>query len=910
MTDVKLYEFHVNGMETNTFTVVKFKGQEALSTLYTFDIVLISTTSMEDFVNLVNKEASLIYLRPDKNIHYNGIISQFEYLQISKYFYLYRAILTPKVWRATRTQSSKIYLNKTTQAIVSEVLNDTQLHPDIDFSINLSTVEDAWDYVCMFNESAFNFISQHMERNGIYYFFEQNVLREVMRIVDNKDVHEVKAEGETLSYAYSWEPKKPTEYIYSFHLRQSALPKQVIVRDYNYDKANLTLQGEADVDKDNGLGEVYTYGEHVRGMDEAKALAQVRAQELTCRHKHYNGASTAPSLRPGYTFTLKGHAISEFDTSYLITEVLHKGHQIGYLHSIFGVIFGNSSDDPTYKNTFSCIESQTQFRPERKTQKSRFHGIIAGAVIDGAGDDGKPYLDEKGRYTVIMPFDLSGRKDGKASCWLRMMHPFAGKDVGFHFPLLKGTEALIAFLDGDPDRPVIVGAAHNSESPSIITNANSYLNAMQTASGQVLWISDKSDDEHILYGTTEKQSALKLESPKDANYASKTEFTGNKLTFLLGNYDRCIAGNKVDSTVGTKTEMTVAPHYKVSIGPKYEATLNAPKSVRKKMYGLNMLSKLGIAFTPLNVKFNNNDSFEFGDSSTFTAKDSKTSLGQVKACMFGGAHESVDLLLKKAAKAVGICTTISMAAGIGAAIGQGAFLTVKKPTYTSASDNITRNMAFIGTAMAIPTLSAMIMNNILCKIHTQAKDIIENQHLVGGEVRCTKDGVSIRANNPLLSARLAGAQVDIRTMGSSLAGEEASICLATKGKSIQMLCGGSMATSKSSFSMEGDKFYIDATGSTSVSSLQMQSSMLKATVDTGKSKLTLTGTENELALGASNSITQNTSGISLAVQTSKFNVTSSGIEVLSGTKGIKISKFSLDVNSGTVSLKGSAINIG
>ena len=54
---------------------------------------------------------------------------------------------------------------------------------------------------------------------------------------------------------------------------------------------------------------------------------------------------------------------------------------------------------------------------------SRCRPWTLNAKVDGAGSGQYAELDELGRYKVILPFDLSGRKDGKASAWLRMMQP-------------------------------------------------------------------------------------------------------------------------------------------------------------------------------------------------------------------------------------------------------------------------------------------------------------------------------------------------------------------------------------------------------------------------------------------------------------------------------------------------------
>jgi type VI secretion system secreted protein VgrG len=71
-----------------------------------------------------------------------------------------------------------------------------------------------------------------------------------------------------------------------------------------------------------------------------------------------------------------------------------------------------------------------------------------------------------------------------------MMQPHGGERYGMHFPLRAGVEVLVAFVDGDPDRPIIVGAAPNTATPSPVDASNRRMNKLKTASGCVLEIFD------------------------------------------------------------------------------------------------------------------------------------------------------------------------------------------------------------------------------------------------------------------------------------------------------------------------------------------------------------------------------------------------------------------------------------
>ncbi|TWI13380.1 type VI secretion system Vgr family protein [Aerolutibacter ruishenii] len=97
------------------------------------------------------------------------------------------------------------------------------------------------------------------------------------------------------------------------------------------------------------------------------------------------------------------------------------------------------------------------------------------AIVVGAQGETQPqgarelHCDALGRIRVR--FHWQGARDGSDaagasciagdSCWLRVAQRYAGPGVGTQFLPRIGQEVLIAFLDGDIDRPVVVGALYN-----------------------------------------------------------------------------------------------------------------------------------------------------------------------------------------------------------------------------------------------------------------------------------------------------------------------------------------------------------------------------------------------------------------------------------------------------------------
>ncbi|MBX4340667.1 type VI secretion system Vgr family protein, partial [Mycobacterium tuberculosis] len=84
---------------------------------------------------------------------------------------------------------------------------------------------------------------------------------------------------------------------------------------------------------------------------------------------------------------------------------------------------------------------------------------------------------------------------------VRLAKPYGGDVYGFHFPLIQGTEVAIAFHEGDPDRPYIAHALHDSRHVDPVTEKNSTRNVIRTPTNNKLRMEDKRGEEHIKLST-------------------------------------------------------------------------------------------------------------------------------------------------------------------------------------------------------------------------------------------------------------------------------------------------------------------------------------------------------------------------------------------------------------------------
>ncbi len=510
----KRFAFVSTVLPAETFTVVRFRGEEGLSRCYRFELELVAEDASLDLAAVLAAPVAFTILRAEGDIPFHGVLAGFEQLHQMDNYVFYRAVLVPKLWWLGLTHHNQVFLNQTVPQILAACLKDGGLSEQ-DFELRLMKDYPAWEYVCQYRESHLAFVSRWMEREGIYYYFEQGAGGEKVILTDTKVVHGAMPDGETLHYSTpsGLQHFHHEEILLDLQCRQRQVPKTLKLRDYNYETPSLELSGQADVST-KGRGEVYLYGEHFRNPAEGARLAAVRAEELLCRERVFTGSSTVPYLRPGYTFRVPDHYRADFNGTYLTTGLTHEGSQAAYRLAGLGGELTPGEREPYYRNTFTAMAAGVQYRPERVTAKARLYGTL-NAKVDGAGSGQYAELDGQGRYKVVLPFDVSGRKDGKASAWVRMMQPYAGAGHGMHFPLHKGTEVLLTFIDGDPDRPVIAGAVPNAETPSVVKDANQTMATIQTGGKNKIAIEDKAGSERILMHVPNQGSFIRIGIPND-----------------------------------------------------------------------------------------------------------------------------------------------------------------------------------------------------------------------------------------------------------------------------------------------------------------------------------------------------------------------------------------------------------
>jgi type VI secretion system secreted protein VgrG len=477
-------EFLSGGLEDDVVLQVRhMSGREELSRLYHFDLVLRKSGEplTPEQIDEMLKAPCVLSLGTGPNDLVHGILQSVELHEIVKGGAgdraTYHARLVPGAWLLTMARTNRIFQNMTVATIVETILQHYGLASGTHYSM-LITGGTEHEYVVQYEESDWNFIQRWLEAEGYYYWFEQGSEGERIVFADSNDDATNIAGDVTVPYRNQNNLDAGEETIWNWKFRQQRIPARVTLVDHNYRTPHIPLVvtcKTTDLDPDNpnhyGFGTVFRYNEHFKDQTTGEAIAKARAEWYLCNRRVLHATSDCSRLRVGHKFDLDGHPTD--DGTYLLVAVDHEGTGDG-----------TSLEDEqiAYRAVFDAIPIGTQFRPDLRTEWPSIQGVIH-AHIDSDGEGETAQMDDKGRYKVRLPFDSSGARGANSSRWIRKAQPYSGAGYGQHFPLHKGAEVLLAHIDGDPDRPIIVGAVPCMHTPSPSTSSNATQSVIQTHSG-------------------------------------------------------------------------------------------------------------------------------------------------------------------------------------------------------------------------------------------------------------------------------------------------------------------------------------------------------------------------------------------------------------------------------------------
>ncbi len=496
--------------------LIEMEGREAISRLFEVHVmVACSDPAGLDIDAAIGAQATLVFERGGKETRrMGGIIAAIrDSMHEETGKPVYNLWFAPRAFRMGLVETYEIFMDLSVPDIVKKKLERAGLIENEDFLFRLTATYPPREFVVQYKETDLAFVSRLLEHLGISFFFEHHDGVDVWVLTDDNASFSPAVGGKEVPF----HARGDRTGVFRMESQTRMTPAEYRVKDYNYRTPQLPLQASAPTEKGDG-GYVIEYGAHFKNPDEGARIAKVRAEELTASRTVVEGKSDQHGFFAGAQVVVEGHPRG--DVPLLLTEVSHR--------AVTGALGAGRELARDYENTFKAIPFKTPFRPARITPKPRIHGVITG-VIDAAAKGPYAELDADGRYRVRFLFDAGEAEDGKASRLCRMSQPHGGGGYGMHFPLRSGVEVILTFVEGDPDRPIIVGVVPNPQTPSPVTAGNGARNIIRTGGGNEINIDDTAGSERIKLSTPYAKSVIQI-GDKNASEEGITNETNKNVS--------------------------------------------------------------------------------------------------------------------------------------------------------------------------------------------------------------------------------------------------------------------------------------------------------------------------------------------------------------------------------------------
>ncbi|HCC76585.1 MAG TPA: type VI secretion system tip protein VgrG, partial [Shigella sp.] len=600
-------------------------------------------------------------LTEQKKVH--GVITDFRRLSGSADQTLYRITLKPFLSLLDKQhRSHRFFVNKSVPEVVEQVLQEHGLH-DWEYEFNLKQSYPKREQINQYQESDLIFIQRLLAEVGIFYFFtlQEDAQTEVVHFAD---AQRALIFGKRLPVnSPSGMSDSGAESVWGLNVAHNVVEANVTAKDYNHRDAQSVLQS-APADMTLGDGEGMTYGEvyhyrlrHLERGDKFEPQAETANFYARLDHERFLaeqvriiGKSTDVMLAPAQVLTITDSLPPT------LPEIL----QEPLLLTAVG--FTASRKDALQVTLLAVPYSETLCWRPPLLPRPKVTGTMTARVTSAKANDIYAWQDASGLYRVKFDADRDDKSQGQESMPVRLAKPYGGDVYGFHFPLIQGTEVAIAFHEGDPDRPYIAHALHDSRHVDHVTEKNSTRNVIRTPTNNKLRMEDKRGEEHIKLSTEYGgKTQLNLGHNVDAGQKLRGEgfelrtdswgvIRGGKGVFISGDVQPNAQGETLDMAAAvaqlqSALELVTALAQSVAVS----GALNADRSSQHQLnQALNQLKEAGIlASAPAGIALTTPKNIQLSSGHTLTATAGENIDMSIFKRLTVAAGEAISLFAQK-----------------------------------------------------------------------------------------------------------------------------------------------------------------------------------------------------------------------------------------------------------------------
>jgi len=443
-------------------------ADEAISTDFHYEVEVLSDDALIPLKAVMGKMVTISLVRDDGTLrHFNGYVFDFQFIKTDGGFAFYRMVLKPWLAFLHLRRDCKVFQNLTLSELCDETFEN---YLQRDHTYRLVSDTPAFTMAVQYNESDHNHIQRRLEAAGLHYWYEHREDGHTLCIGDDSTLAAAIDGGGEIAYQ-SEAGSKEADGIQQWCPARHIASGGVAVNSYNFKNARSDRSERPSQNRQGSVApyEVYldtgAYG--FRDDDAGEAMASRHMDAIDARGQDFVALSNARAAHPGRCFAMTGHfsggyggggdpseaPTNKADREYLILSVRHEASNNFHdgQHSV-----------SQYSNRFSCMRKDIRWRPQpgMHSKETRIYGVQTATVVGPKGED--IHTDEYGRVRVQFHWDRKGGFDEKSSPWVRVMTGAAGSGFGQISVPRVGQEVVVQFLNGDTDRPLIIGGVYNA----------------------------------------------------------------------------------------------------------------------------------------------------------------------------------------------------------------------------------------------------------------------------------------------------------------------------------------------------------------------------------------------------------------------------------------------------------------
>lgn len=385
---------------------------------------------------------------------FNGLVTHLhEGPPITRGVRSYSMVLRPQMWLLSQRSDCRIWMDKTSIDVVETLFSEHGIPaPDVSGVVSMPPAQH---YSVQWNESDLDYLLRRFEEDGLFYWFSHDEGSHRLNVGDSAGSWtgpSASAEGEAKVRLAQGSTDR--NHINEWMRTYAYVPGQRTGADWNFETPHMVPANTTPslVQMPDAMKrELYDYPARISSPAEAERAQKLRMQASEADHNHVFGRSSSRILEAGRRFTPyeEAHLENAYEEHVIVKAIHHAVDQS----------YETVTNEPEYRNEFQAVPSRVPMTPHRSTSRPRIKGTQVAIVAGPAGEEIHP--DQYGRIKLWFPWDRRAKKDGTDTCWVRVAQSWAGSSWGGQIIPRVGMEVMVAFIDGDPDRPLVTGMVPN-----------------------------------------------------------------------------------------------------------------------------------------------------------------------------------------------------------------------------------------------------------------------------------------------------------------------------------------------------------------------------------------------------------------------------------------------------------------